>query len=370
VAKEAFVTTRRPSERKRSCRHRSGSTAVDLIVVCLVIAALIGLLPAISLNREQGNRVKCASNLRNIATHAFIYANLAPRQPGQFPRTLYDPAASLDRSLTGNAAGAASFSATVPATAGVNNTAAAFYLLMRATDLPPVVFMCPSDEVSRPIAEQDVGRQANWPAPYAKFVGYSYNCPYPTAAAVTGGWKFDNSLGPDYPLASDINPGDTPTGGPTAVAFTDGRKVMRAANSPNHWSEGQQVAYGDVHVEWQTSPFAGVQRPGVAHRDNIYASTAGGVGRDGRGGTVWEKPQDGADAVLLPTVQDSPGTAIAARTPDMVAPQYRPWYAWGAWPPVSIPLAVAASAGTWVVARAAVRRRRRGRAVKEVVAAG
>jgi hypothetical protein len=320
---EALVTTQRPSERKRPCRRRGGFTAVELIVVCLIIVVLIALLlPAIGSMGHDRSGIRCASNLRNIATHAFIYSNADVRNGGRFPRTFHDPAAGLDRSLAGNVAGTKSFDPQNPAATpvGVNNTQAAFYLLMKSTDLTGEIFNCPQGESKRAYEGQDLTAYANWPAQYAAYNSYSYNCPYPTAAAVTGGWKFDNSLGPDYPLVADINPGSSPAGGPTAVAYTDGRKAMRQGNSPNHWFEGQQVAYCDVHVEWQTSPFAGVQREGVPYRDNIYTSTAGGVDAAGKGGTVWAPPQDAADAVLLPTAQDSPGTAIAARTPDMLGP--------------------------------------------------
>jgi len=231
----------------------------------------------------------------------------------RFPRTYYDASAPLDKSLTGGGSAnptATPFDAVKPERpVGANNTMASFYLLLKSGDITSDVFVCPSTDATRAYQGMDVQRYSNWQSPYAAFNSYSYNCPFPSRNAVSSGWRFDATLGPEIPFAADMNPG----AGATGVAFNSPAKEMQPGNSPNHWFEGQQVAYCDGHIEWQTSPFAGMQRTKDPFRDNIYVAYAGTNASNGKGGAVWGQPGDTSDAVLLPTAQDSPGTTLVTR---------------------------------------------------------
>src|SRR3954451_5665794 len=68
----ALVETLMP----RPSPFRRAFTLVELLVVIAIIALLIAiLLPALMRAREQANRVKCMSNLRQIGTACVMYAN-------------------------------------------------------------------------------------------------------------------------------------------------------------------------------------------------------------------------------------------------------------------------------------------------------
>jgi len=289
-------------------RRKAGFTLVELLVVIGIIALLISiLLPSLNRAREQANRVKCSSNLRQIAMAAIMYANAEVRS-GAFPRTYYLPGTPTPIASTKGYAVSNSFDRT---NVGDNNVSASLYLILKTQEITADVFVCPSSQAERGFgAGTTVGIQdsSNW-ATIPGNLTYSYNCPFPAATAVTGGWKFNNSLGPDYVMAADMNPGktgqcsgnSTKTNDVTLPAYNSAKSTMIQANTNNHQNEGQNVVYCDAHVEFQQTPFCGTPRTGATtpYRDNIYTAGVGASGL-GSGGTI-DNPQDAQDSICLPT---------------------------------------------------------------------
>jgi prepilin-type processing-associated H-X9-DG protein len=76
---------------------------------------------------------------------------------------------------------------------------------------------------------------------------------------------------------------------------------MRGGNSANQGRDGQNVLYGDGHVEWTSNPFVGAQR------DNIYTYRDQSTTVDDKGAAPASSNDDGTpydlnDSVLLPVL--------------------------------------------------------------------
>jgi prepilin-type N-terminal cleavage/methylation domain-containing protein/prepilin-type processing-associated H-X9-DG protein len=285
-----------------------GFTLVELLVVIGIIALLISiLLPSLNRARETANRVKCASNLRQIGQAIQLYSN---ENKGLYPRTFFDGTGGIYSQTVSNLGSQASdpFTGTtggVGGTVGANNVAASLFLLLRTQEIGSEVFTCPSSNAEKDSFEGGSNTALNRCnfTNITRNLSYSYANPFPTTTAIGNGYKLNNSLTPDFAVMADINPGISVNGLSTSNAGTirtnSSASGMKDGNSQNHGQDGQNVLYGDGHVEFQNNPFVGIQRDNIYTVTDFVATTTNPVNYTT---TVFVgAPINANDSVLLPT---------------------------------------------------------------------
>jgi prepilin-type N-terminal cleavage/methylation domain-containing protein/prepilin-type processing-associated H-X9-DG protein len=273
-------------------------TLVELLVVIGIIALLISiLLPSLNRARETANRVKCASNLRQMGQALLLYAG---ENKGNYPRTYYQAGAALTDAaptFTQTGAGAANPFGGLKGFVGTNNVAAAIFLLIRTQDITPEVFICPSSNAVR----ENFGGGSNSAESRSNFtklpdnLSYSIANPYPEQAAIDSGYRYTTLNGAEFALGADLNPGKQGTTyDVTLPSPTSSSREMQQANSSNHSGNGENVLFGDGHVDFNLNPFCGVKR------DNVYTVSGSTDGSVTTSMTIVGSPMWKGDSVLLP----------------------------------------------------------------------
>jgi hypothetical protein len=244
--------------------------------------------------------------LKQIGQALLLYSN---ENRNAFPRTYYDSAAAASGPGTtgvSNMGSTASdpFAGAAPTAVGANNVPAALFLLLRTQEISAEVFTCPSGS-----AEKDnFGGGTNTALNRSNFTGsgtsvkqnlaYSFANPYPDSTALAQGYKLINSMSPEFALMADINPGTSVPQGTGVISTlrpTSSSAQLKAGNSANHDQDGQEVLYADGHVEFQSSPFCGIDK------DEIYTVSDLPVANY-TSANIWDKaPKSPNDSVLLPT---------------------------------------------------------------------
>lgn len=310
---------------------------VAFTVVAGVIASVVG--AAGVSKQEVAGRIKCAANLRQIGMAIQLYAN---ENRGAYPRTRADIKAPLtwgtpyspDKKDIGPTIAADPFAnnddarspakpAALATRPDVNDMTAPLYLLIRTEDIVPEVFVCPSTTLKRfEFGGEGHGalEWTNFPGKegVAKHLSYSYQNPYASAEAIMAGFKLNNSVTAEFAVMADMNPGGdallkaTIDDAAVTDANVDVTPAQKKFNSLNHGGDGQNVLFGDGHVEFLNNPFVGV------NRDNIYVSGDAAKDRKDPKPAIAASPVDANDSILLPTAADV-GQVVTMR--DSLPPQ-------------------------------------------------
>jgi prepilin-type N-terminal cleavage/methylation domain-containing protein len=268
---------------RRAVTGRGGFTLVELLVVIGIIAVLIAILiPALNAARERANRVKCASNLRQVGQGLALYfadnRNRYPRGHFRFAATGALNQVSFDYPAVAEPFGPAG---------PENDRTAAYFLLIRYKLVTPAVFVCPStDDRPDSLGGRQPNQRSNFEDPTGKTLSYSFISPY-LEPKVARYFSLPPKAPADLAIGADRNdPLDRwrryEADGPAAD--------LKLMNSQNHAGAGQNVLYAAGHVLWNGTPFCGAQR------DNIYTSQ-----RDEPGGKhVGTLGQTRTDTALSP----------------------------------------------------------------------
>ena len=277
-----------------------GFTLIELLVVVAIIALLISiLLPSLSRARELAKRTMCAANLSALGKSVKIYANeneeswpvpaffkgarVVYASPNQIINTDGSSAQDDDRPIREE------WSSAEDEAAGTNiSTTRAFWMLIRAGELNPKSFVCPSSG-DRPDPTDEIELAYD----FAELENISYGYQVPFGPFDT---RPSENVDTRMAMAADKGPYSRSTGNPPdddgTYDLDTQPKLWYRFNSSNHGGigagEGQNVLFADGHAEYNQKPIVGVDH------DNIYTLMTDFASPIGR--YSGEPPHDGGDA--------------------------------------------------------------------------
>ncbi len=251
--------------------HRYEGRGMAIAGICLGAASFVAialpisiLLPSLSRARELSKRTVCAANLRGIGQAMYIYAQ---DDPGVFP--------AMGPVLEANTGQMRIFNpqdrTTAPSETGIPSPTVDMWTLVRAGNVTPRQFICPSTT--------DMQDPAMFVTSYYDFasasnLSYAYQYQHDPNRRLIG-----TSSEPTFPLMADANP--YIKGGVISGIQQDRLSQFRG-NSTNHTNrEGQNVLFQDGHVMFEKGPDVGLSGrtniPQVSRgRDNCYTWFAPG----------------------------------------------------------------------------------------------
>ncbi|MEI8197807.1 MAG: DUF4190 domain-containing protein [Phycisphaerae bacterium] len=276
----------------------TGSIGCTLVLVAI-------LLPSLGRARELANRSSCAANISGILHACVLYANDTGND--MFPVTVGASGESGTTSYSvptgpGTASSLTDIKQVLSTTPGGlyaapnNDPSACLWILVLKNAVNPKSLLCKSDPLGEATASPLTDASGGYYLTPQNPGHNSYSIAFPWSTKGPGAapyWR--NNSDSSMPIMSDMALRQAGGDGVTAI----GKKI----NSPNHVGDGQNVGFGDAHVEWYRSPFAGYDKNESIFHWGGYDSARSAFGPDQKqssSGITLSEPPSGYDIFMVP----------------------------------------------------------------------